>query len=284
MGVELKTPQPGVVVASIPMQRNSKWEQWVLIRSDAHHDNPKCLQDAEKEHLDLALKRNAGIIDLGDLFCAMQGKGDRRGSKDDVREEHQCGNYLDALVRTAADFYQPYASNIWMLGLGNHETCVHKYHETNLTERLAECLRDRTRSPVPVGGYRGNFIFTFKHGSYHASRVMYYEHGAGGASPMSMGVLWCKRRQADHVADIYASGHIHKTWYHPLSVRYMDMHHRSKAKPTYHICGGGYKDEFGAVGFHNENCRSSENLGAWWLRFFFAKDEIQMEFMHAQVK
>lgn len=58
------------------------WEQWVLLRSDVHHDNPKCDQKLEKKHLDQAKEYNAIIIDNGDLFCAMQGKYDKRASKD----------------------------------------------------------------------------------------------------------------------------------------------------------------------------------------------------------
>jgi len=45
-----------------------------LLRSDVHHDNPKCNQDLERKHLDEAIEYDAPIIDNGDLFCAMQGK------------------------------------------------------------------------------------------------------------------------------------------------------------------------------------------------------------------
>ena len=65
---------------------------WVLLTSDRHHDNPHCNQELEKKHLDQAVEREAVIIDYGDLFCAMQGKYDRRHSKDDIRPEHQSGN------------------------------------------------------------------------------------------------------------------------------------------------------------------------------------------------
>ena len=84
------------------------WEHWCLLRSDAHHDNPKCDQALEKEHLEMALERGASIIDNGDLFCAMQGKYDPRSNKDALRPEHQKGDYLDSLVRTASDFYSPF--------------------------------------------------------------------------------------------------------------------------------------------------------------------------------
>ena len=83
---------------------------WVLLSFDRHHDNPKSNNRMEKRHLDQARERNAVIIiDGGDLFCAMQGKYDRRSNKDDLKPEHKKGDYLDKLVSTAADFYGPYA-------------------------------------------------------------------------------------------------------------------------------------------------------------------------------
>ena len=67
---------------TIDLTRNRDWEQWVLLRSDVHHDNPKCKQDMERRHLDEALEFDAPIIDNGDLFCAMQGKWDKRSDND----------------------------------------------------------------------------------------------------------------------------------------------------------------------------------------------------------
>ena len=135
---------------------------WVLLTSDRHHDNPHCNQELEKKHLDEAKERNAVIIDYGDLFCAMQGKFDRRASKDDIRPEHQHGNYLDKLVATATEFYAPYANNFAVMGPGNHETAMLKHHETNLTERLVERLNMSTglryAQVVIAGGLSLNLI------------------------------------------------------------------------------------------------------------------------------
>ncbi len=78
MGWSLKKLERNVVEISIDLDRNKDWEQWVLLRSDVHHDNPKCNQDLERKHLDEAIEYDAPIIDNGDLFCAMQGKWDKR--------------------------------------------------------------------------------------------------------------------------------------------------------------------------------------------------------------
>lgn len=119
---------PNVAVVRMKARNAKDWEQWFLLRSDAHHDNPHCLQDLELEHLELARERGAGVIDAGDLFCAMQGKYDKRASKSCLRPEHQVDDYLDALVRTAADFYQPFAHNFVVIADGNHE-CLSPDHD-----------------------------------------------------------------------------------------------------------------------------------------------------------
>ena len=80
---------------------------YVLLRSDAHHDNPSSLNDLEEKHLREAKKRNAPIIDNGDAFCAMQGKWDPRADKSALKPEHQVDDYLDALVSTYAEFLKP---------------------------------------------------------------------------------------------------------------------------------------------------------------------------------
>lgn len=92
-----------------------------LLLSDLHWDNPKTDRVLLKKHLDQAKEKNASILIFGDLFCAMQGKYDPRGSKESVRPEHNVNNYLDALVDTAIEYFTPYKENILFISPGNHE-------------------------------------------------------------------------------------------------------------------------------------------------------------------
>jgi hypothetical protein len=41
---------------------------YVLLRSDAHWDNPDSDRRLMRKHLELAKKRNAAVLDFGDLF------------------------------------------------------------------------------------------------------------------------------------------------------------------------------------------------------------------------
>ncbi len=134
------TRSSSVITVVFPKIR-AGWEQWILLRSDAHHDNLYCQQALERRHLQEAKRRGALICDFGDLFCAMQGKWDKRKDDTQLRRELIGNNYLDRLVTYNAAFYEPYADSFLMLAPGNHETANLKYHQTHLTERLAERLR-----------------------------------------------------------------------------------------------------------------------------------------------
>lgn len=190
------------------------WSQRFLLRSDAHHDNIDSRWDLEKDHLEEAKKIGAGVLDCGDLFCAMQGKYDYRSDKSKCRPEHQVNDYLDALVYTATDFYQPYAKNFIMLGIGNHETAIAKRHETNLSQRLADRLNDRAGSSIQVLGYSGWVRFQFRiHKTSYYRQVLWYTHGYGGGGPVTEDMIQSSRQRVYvENADIMISGHVHRSW------------------------------------------------------------------------
>jgi hypothetical protein len=93
----------------------------IAMLSDIHWDNPKCDWDLLKKHLDYCVSENIPIMFNGDFFCLMQGKGDRRGNKSDIRPEHNNAKYLDSIVETAVEWFSPYAHLMTVVGYGNHE-------------------------------------------------------------------------------------------------------------------------------------------------------------------
>ncbi len=246
----------------------NEWSQSFLLRSDAHHDNAHTSHRLELLHLNEAVERNAGILDIGDLHCAMQGKWDKRASTDACRPEQREGRYLDSLVETASEFYEPFADRWLFMSPGNHETSILKRHETDLTERTAERFR-AAGSPVITGTYSGFIRFVGHVGAGKTvSRVMWYTHGSGGGGPMSHGVLNTRRRQSYLPdADIVWSGHTHDSWSVRLAkaslaggaVRLDDVHHVSTP---------GYKDEWTPLdGWHLERGAPPKPTGAAWLTF-----------------
>ncbi len=250
-----------------------QWERWFLLSSDRHHDNAHTNWDLEKKHLDEAVARGAGILDFGDLFCAMQGKWDKRADTDQCRPEHKEGRYLDSLVETAAEFYEEYAKNWLFLSSGNHETSILKRHETDLTERLAEQMgRSKTGNPI-VGAYCGYIRFRASradHNSTQGSLVLYYHHGYGGGGPVTRGVIQTNRMSVYLPdPDIVVSGHTHDSWVVPVARSRLARSGKTYIDRQTHIRIPGYKDEFtGGDGWHNHRGGPPKPNGAYWLRIF----------------
>lgn len=266
---------PNVLTVKMQVTGMADWEQWFLLRSDAHHDNPHCDQNLERRHLDLAKQRGAGVIDLGDLFCAMQGKWDKRSSKDSIREEHQGGNYLDALVNTAAGFYGSYADNLILFGQGNHETAIKKQHETDLTQRLVAALNSAYKAKCYAGGYTNWVRFCFERVNERHSRVLWGTHGYGGGGPVTMDTIQANRQQVYvENADIMLSGHTHDQW-HVTKIRLkLNRSGKIERRPVHLLKLGTYKDEYGdgTGGFPIEKGHPPKPLGAWWCRFYWDGD------------
>ena len=266
-------------VHTVELDGDSKRDEWVmLLRGDAHHDNPHNLRDLERKHLDECVQKNAGIVDVGDLFCAMQGKFDPRRSKNNVREEDAMAvDYLDSIVRHAADFYSPYAQHFVVIGRGNHETAILKNCETDLTERLCERMSQQSGHKVYSGGYGGGVRFIVRRNTERHCLTLKYFHGSGGAALMSFDTLKVRRSAAvTPDADVVVSGHVHKQWVMPLARERLLMDQKGPRVVSdiqWHIRTGTYKDEFedGFAGFHVEQGRTPEIMGAVWMKLKFER-------------
>jgi hypothetical protein len=98
---------PTVQTIRIAMDRNKEWSQWMLVTADRHLDNPHSNRAMQKRHLDQAVERGAFVVDLGDLFCAMQGRNDRRAAKSAIAQEHAVDDYFGAIIRSTVNFFEP---------------------------------------------------------------------------------------------------------------------------------------------------------------------------------
>lgn len=258
----------------------------ILLSSDHHWDNPHCDRDLMRQHLEEALAAGAPVNIAGDFFCAMQGKWDKRASKDDIREEHRNGNYLDRLVDTAAEWLAPYAAVLAVISPGNHETAILKHHETNLSERLVEAIRHRCpSSPVRLGGYSGYVIYRFTIYKTQFERVhLWYHHGHGGGGPVTKGVIQTNRHAAYVEADIIHTGHIHEAWEFPVQRIRMTDHKTISHGEQLHISTPGYKEEYadGFGGFHIEGGRPPKPVGACWVNFTYQNPRIFFEARRAK--
>jgi len=282
---KIKRISPQVLV--IDHEYKKGWEQWYLLSSDRHWDNPHSDWKLQKTHLDTARERNAKILDFGDLFCVMQGKYDRRASKTDLRPIHQVDNYLDAVVNTAVDWFSPYADMFALVGEGNHESAIRRHHETDLIERFVTTLNYKNGTELTKGLYTGYVKFTFKKASGQTRLtpvILNFTHGSGGGGPVTRGVI-STNRKAVYLPDaqICVSGHIHESW--QLAIPRERVNHLGNIylDEQEHICLPTYKEEYLAgENYHRERGRPPKPLGAWWLRFYYENQKIKHEFIRAK--
>ncbi len=274
-------------VLDIHANVSAGYEKWYLLRSDAHHDSADCNRELEKRHLDMARERNAHILDFGDLFDCMQGRYDPRKSYKDMRPEYlkalsKSESYFNVITEDAINFYKPYR-DLWALqAVGNHETSVAKNSDINLLDLFVAGMQ-KDGGIVSKGAYGGwvQFLFTISGTQRERIRLKYF-HGSGGGGPVTKGVIQ-SNRQAVFLPDaqIVVNGHIHESWVLSMpreriseaGVIYQDM--------QYHVRTATYKDDYrdGAGGWHIERGAPPKPMGCVWLRFYYERKHIQMQFI-----
>jgi len=248
-------------------------EHRVLVISDAHLDNPDCDRKLLTYHLDQALECDAPIIHCGDLFCMMQGKYDPRSNKSKVLPEHQNDRYIASLIKTTAQWLDPYKDNLVLLGQGNHETSVAKRMEFCVLEALGEALK-ANGAITEVGGYSGYLKLQMRdgEGGRGCGKKLWYDHGFGGGGPVTQGKIDFNRYLTRVDADVIVSGHVH--YKEAFPVRQLSMTERGTIvqKDVWCLRCGSYKDEFkaGEGGWHVERGMGPRPLGGWWLNIYFS--------------
>lgn len=247
----------------------------IAMLSDIHWDNPKCDWDALKRDLDYCVNNNIPIMINGDMFCLMQGRGDRRANKSDIRPEHNNARYLDSIVETAIEWWAPYAQHIVLIGYGNHETAIIKWQETDILQRFVDLLNFKCGSNVQVGGYGGWLVVkqTYDTKSITTFKIKYF-HGSGGGGVVTKGAINLTRAlEIYEDFDVFTMGHIHENASRN-DVRDTIEHHSNlgyhhKQKQIHLMLTGTYKEEYGdgSKGWHVERGAPVKPVGGRILTF-----------------
>jgi len=242
----------------------------VAILSDLHWDNPHTDRELIKRHLDYCLKEEIPVMINGDMFCLMQGRGDNRRNKSDIRPEHNNARYLDSIVETAVDWFLPYAHIIKLIGYGNHETAIIKFQETDILQRFVDILNFKAGSNVQVGGYGGWLIIKQTSDSSTASfstKIKYF-HGSGGGGIVTKGAINLTRALELYEGfDVFVMGHIHENSCRNDVRDTVESHPQTgytlKQKQLHLMLTGTYKEEYGdgSHGWHVERGAPIKPLG-----------------------
>ncbi len=249
------------------IQLEGKYAEIAML-SDLHWDNPKCDQELLKKHLDYCKEENIPVIINGDMFCLMQGRGDNRRNKSDIRPEHNNARYLDSVVETAVEWFTPYADILTVIGYGNHETGIIKWQETDILQRFVDLLNLKCHSNVQVGGYGGWIIVKMNNHTRIATTKIKYFHGSGGGGVVTKGALNLTRAlELYEGCDVYSMGHIHENSarndvrdaLESNSKKGYSINH----KPIHLMITGTYKEEYGdgSKGWHVERGAPIKPIG-----------------------
>lgn len=263
------------------------WEQWFLLRSDAHHDSAECNRELEKRHLDEAMSRKAYIMDFGDLFDCMGGRYDPRRSYPNMRLEYlsrlKAGeSYFNVIVKDALEFYRPYRERWLLQTVGNHEASVAKNSDVNLLDLFVAGMQEEN-GMINKGGYGGwvQFFFTISK-TQKESRSLKYFHGSGGGGPVTKGTIQ-SNRQAVFLpdADYVVNGHIHESWVLALPRERISQLGIISQDMQYHVRTPTYKNDYGSGegGWHIERGAPPKPMGAVWMRMYYERNHIQTQFI-----
>jgi hypothetical protein len=289
MPADYRIEQNGAVT-SVYFDVKIGWEQWCLLRSDAHHDSILCNREYQSEHLQEAKERGALIFDFGDMFDAMQGRFDPRRNMDELRPEYRIEKYFDFVVMDTAKYLKDYAKNIVLLCKGNHETKVLKNANTDLTDRLVFHLNTQNKTNIKAGGYGGwvRFMFNMSGGKSTGPRKslrLKYFHGAGSEAPVTKGVIQTNR-QAVYLPDanVVVNGHNHHQYIIPIARERLSGKGRHYTDLQHHVRIPGYKQDYGdgTQGWSVEKGGVPKPIGAVWMKLkCVRKNDIRAEFMPA---
>lgn len=151
----------------------------------------------------------------GDIFDAILPKDHKRYRPEAIHPDLQNrSDMLNGALNMAVEIIGPYAPLIEMIGCGNHEDAVAKYHGLDLVQILVHRLNTECGGTVNYGGYTGFVAYSAstgkKHGTGKKSRVViYYHHGSGGSSPVTKGMIDFNRKGVWVDSDVVWLGHKH---------------------------------------------------------------------------
>ena len=185
-----------------------------LLSSDIHFDEPGFDKELFTRDYDRAKKDGERILINGDVFGCILPSDLKRYTRGN--DQSNTDGIINKALKDATELFRPYVDQIDMIGLGNHETAVLKYHHIDVTSLLIGFLnrrRDPSLPPIRHGGYTGYIRYQFDGPSRsHPQHFdIFYNHGQGGNAEVTDGIIDAKRRQYTR-ADLIWLGHKHKRW------------------------------------------------------------------------
>ncbi len=213
-------PKGGLFICRpAPVIYHNGFIQGFSLLSDLHIGARNVDYSIIMEELENAKKSNDRILLNGDIFDMIL-IADRKRFRADVLHPRLVGkvDIINAAIEWGVEILGPYADLIDMVGCGNHETSIEKYHNIDVLKILVHELRKLRKDKnhtIHFGGYTGFVDYRFrmndKEGVGHGNGkrfVIYYHHGSGGSAPITKGMIDFARKGWVQ-ADVIWMGHKH---------------------------------------------------------------------------
>lgn len=261
----------------------------LFFASDIHFDEPGFDKELFTRDFERAKKAGARININGDVFGCILPSDLKRYSRGN--DQSNTDGIINKALKDAEELLRPYIDLIDVIGLGNHETSVLKYHHIDLTSMLIGSL-NVNRSPklraIRHGGYTGYIRYQFEGPSKsHTQQFdIFYNHGQGGNSEVTDGIIDAKRRLYTR-SDCVWLGHKHKRWAIEIDPEEgMGKDGRIYTRKRYALMTGCYNKISGqtdatangyTINFGEERMRTKQRSGGIHSCLYIGRNEIFME-------
>jgi hypothetical protein len=262
----------------------------LFFASDIHRDHG-CDEALLKKDLERAGKRGARIYLNGDTFSAILPKDMKRYTRGS--DKHNTDAYINEAIEQAEETFRPYVDLIDLIGCGNHETTILKYHSVDMTLLLIGFLnrhRSKKLAPIAHGGYTGFFRYLTPgpNDDHTQSLTVFYNHGQGGSAEVTDGIIDIKRRAYTR-SDVIWLGHKHKRFAHEIEPETgIDRLGRPYEKKRWGIMTGSYQVNIGQgeastkgyqLNYAEERMRTPQGRGGIHATIYADRHDIWPEFI-----
>ena len=217
--------------------------------SDLHFGASSMCKPALKNDFERMANAECKIAINGDVFDFILPSDLKRFDLDALDREllQQGVKPIDAAVDMAYEFIKPYAHLVEFIGVGNHEAHVSKRHHIDVMSILLYRLNQLPNVDIKAGGWCGFWNIILSRQSQRTSYTMYRHHGAGGAAPVTKGMIDFQRMMVwlGDVDGIWI-GHKHNKFVDlATKMHYTPETNQSKTKKVDCIMTGSYLSTYG---------------------------------------
>ena len=246
-----------------PLKIVLPWEPCAItVIGDPHLEEPSHARARFLSDMQRASDAGDIIWIMGDIWSAIlagdmkRSTGAHRNAKLNAEDESTVDDYVNDMIEGTAELLKPFANNIEVIMVGNHETAVLKHHQNDMVRGLIrELNHHKTRgvfesARIQHGGYMCwlQLLFVYTSGdppkrTGSVSQKGYFHHGGGGAAPVTKGMIDGARIKAGNWFDFGVVGHKHTQVFDRDRVSYMDDYGNIKTKDRDFAIVGGYSGE-----------------------------------------